>query len=307
MDIGISAIGVYVPESRIDNVKDSERFGMEPAFVTDKIGFRRIARKDSSQETSDLAVLAVEDLEGRRPFARDSVQCLVLVTQNPDGHGIPHTSAVLHRKLGLAPSCVVFDISLGCSGYVHGLSVIKAFMDANGFDVGLLVTADPYSKVIHPDDRDTFPLFGDGATATLLTRDPAWTMGRFDFGTRSAAGDAITVAPAGHLHMNGRAVFNFAAVEVPKSIERALALNELPRGDVGALVLHQGSKYIADTISKKLGMESAAVFCSADYGNTVSSSIPMAINGLDPDVKTAVISGFGVGLSWATTVLRRKK
>jgi 3-oxoacyl-[acyl-carrier-protein] synthase-3 len=289
MDIGITAIGVYVPELRIDNVKDSERFGMDPAFVTDKIGFRRIAKKDESQETSDLAVLAVEDLEKKHPFARDSVECLVLVTQNPDGHGIPHTSAVLHRKLGLGPSCVVFDISLGCSGYVHGLSVIKAFMEANAFQVGLLVTSDPYSKVIDHDDRDTFPLFGDGATATLLTEDPAWTLGRFDFGTRSATGDAITVTPAGQLHMIGRAVFNFAAVEVPKSIERALQANDLRREDLHALVLHQGSKYIADTIAKKLGMEQITVFCSADYGNTVSSSIPLAISVVDPGVKSMII------------------
>jgi 3-oxoacyl-[acyl-carrier-protein] synthase-3 len=305
--IGIAAIGYYIPDLRIDNIKDSARFGMSPEFVNDKIGFTRLAKKNPAQESSDLAYLAVIDLESKSSFFRKDVECLVVVSQNPDGYGIPHTSAILHNKLGLSSKCIVFDISLGCSGFVHGLSIIKSFMEVNGLRLGLLVTADPYSKVMNYDDKDTFPLFGDGASASLLTDDPILVPGVFDFGTCSDLYNAITVESTGFLRMNGRAVFNFASIEIPKSIERALLLNNVQYQTIDALVLHQGSKYVADIISKKAGMESKSVFCSAEYGNTVSSSIPIAISSLDLNVKCFIASGFGVGLSWATTIFWRIK
>src|SRR6185437_3685113 len=145
---------------------------------------------------------------------------LVVVTQNPD-RNIPHVSAQLHGRAGLSESCAVFDISLGCSGYVYGLAIVKSFMQAQGLRSGVLITADPYSKIIDPADRNTVLLFGDAATATLIADDPVWTLEAFSFGSRGKDWPAIRTE-AGKFVMNGRGVFNFAATTVPNDITAML-------------------------------------------------------------------------------------
>lgn len=305
--LGIQAIGSYLPSQRRDNADLAGTFGFPPDFLSNKIGVSKTSLKAEDEETSDLAMKAVQALQAKLGDGLDlmSIQCLVLVTQNPDGNGLPHTSAILHKKLGLAPQCFAFDISLGCSGFVAGLAAIKGFMQVTGASRGLLVTADPYSKIIDMEDRNTVLLFGDGAAATLISDTPVWEIGAFDCGTVGAQHGALTVGDNGKLVMNGRAVFDFSATQVPPSVGRALAGNGLEIADIDLAILHPGSKYIVDTVAKRIGTHNLAP-APETYGNTVSSSIPLLLeNVTDPETRTLLISGFGVGLSWATTVLRR--
>lgn len=300
--IGITAIGYVLGSERIDN---AARNIAEPELLEQKIGVRQIARR-VDEDTSDLAVAAVNDLQQRHPFDAEKIECLVVVTQNPDGFGLPHTSAIVHDKLGLSESCAAFDISLGCSGFVYGLSVITAFMEQNGMATGLLVTSDPYSKVVDDNDRNTSLLFGDGAAATLLTDNPVWHAGRYVFGTAGKHRQALHVNEDRTLVMNGRTVFTFSATAIPPAITRTLALNNISLDDVDCFLLHQGSKYIVDTIAKRLGVTDRTAFHAGDYGNTVSSSLPILLADVVPDdAETILISGFGVGLSLGCTILRR--
>ena len=183
--LGIQAIGRYIPPQRNSNADLVEKFGFPPDFLDSKIGVQTTSKKAADEETSDLAVKAVRNLADKLGDGFDlaAIQCLVLVTQNPDGGGLPHTSAIVHKKLGLPPRCFAFDISLGCSGFVAGLAAITGFMQMTGLTRGLLVTADPYSKIIDPEDRNTVLLFGDGAAATLISDAPVWAIGAFDCGT----------------------------------------------------------------------------------------------------------------------------
>jgi 3-oxoacyl-[acyl-carrier-protein] synthase-3 len=126
-EIGIQAIGSYLGEHRIDNVARAEGFGKPASFIENKIGFTQLARKSPEQETSDLCVTAFENLSKKQSINKDAIDCLVVYTQNPDGHGLPHTSARVHEKLGLSNRVAAFDISLGCSGYVYSLAVVKGF------------------------------------------------------------------------------------------------------------------------------------------------------------------------------------
>lgn len=302
---GIEAIGVYIPEQRIDNRQRMERFEVDETFLAEKTGMLRLAVKADGEETSDLCCRAFENLRQKTALLPEQVECLVVCTQNPDGRGLPHTSAIVHAKLGLPDSCAVFDISLGCSGYVYGLSVIQAFMQANGFAKGVLLTADPYSKVVDGQDKNTSLLFGDGATATLISDKPVWRTGKFLFGSNGREAASIQVERgSGSLAMNGRAVFTFSATVVPKNIQDMLAANGLAAEDIDCFALHQGSRYIVDTLAKKLGVPAEKVpFAASDYGNMVSSSIPMLLSELGENCRRVVIAGFGVGLSWASTVL----
>jgi 3-oxoacyl-[acyl-carrier-protein] synthase-3 len=304
--LGIQAIGTYLPPQRNSNADLAERFEFTTEFLDSKIGVYNTSVKGEDEETSDLAMKAVQSLQAKlgEGFDLASVQCLVLVTQNPDGHGLPHTSAILHGKLGLSPRCFAFDISLGCSGFVAGLAAIKGFMQVAGLTKGLLVTADPYSKVIDREDRNTVLLFGDGAAATLISDTPVWEIGEFDCGTIGKSFEALIVRENGKLEMNGRAVFDFCALQVPPSIARALEANKLTVEEIDLGILHPGSKYIIDTVAKRARIANVARGVE-NYGNTVSSSIPLLLENVSAEGgKRILVSGFGVGLGWATTVLR---
>jgi len=314
--IGIGAIGCYVPELRIANRERMQEFEVTEEFLAGKLGFQAVARKAESEQTSDLCVKAVAALKAEpavaaAPHGLGAIQCLFLCTQNPDGRGLPHTSAIVHEKLGLPAACACLDISLGCSGFVHSLVVARAFMEANGMTSGLLLTADPYSKILDHHDRNTAMIFGDGAAATWLTeiRDGALLAPtRARFHTEGHRHKALQNRD-GVLHMDGRAVFNFSATAVPVEINGLLAEAGLGKDAIDLYLLHQGSRYIVDTIRTRLKLDEARVpLALADCGNTVSSSIPMMLQGLvrDAGAKRIVLSGFGVGLAVATCLLERK-
>jgi 3-oxoacyl-[acyl-carrier-protein] synthase-3 len=219
---------------------------------------------------------------------------------------------VVHGKLDAPDRCACFDISLGCSGYVYGLAVVGSLMETTGMETGLLFTADPYSKIVDEHDRNTALLFGDAATVTLLRRSndvsKVWVPRRFAFGTRGQAGSALQNR-GGRLAMDGRAIFNFSLTEVPQQVRECLAAAGLERDDVDLFLFHQGSRFIVDNLVKRLGLAPTKVPIDiADCGNTVSSSIPLLLerHGMPAGPSRIVMSGFGVGLSWATCVLTRE-
>lgn len=303
--IGIEKVSVYLPEGGIDTQSRMEQFGIDEKFLSEKTGMLRVARRGESEETSDMCCSATKNLIAETGLDIQELDCLVVCTQNPDGSGLPHTSAIVHGKLGLPRSCAVFDISLGCSGYIYGLSIVRAFMESNGFKKGLLLTADPYSKILDNDDKNTALLFGDGATATLLSNSPKWSIGKFVFGSDGTQCSAISVLPeTGKFSMNGRSVFNFTATVVPNNIKNTLEANSLDHSEIGYFLLHQGSKYICTTLAKRLDLDPAKVpFRAMTYGNTVSSSVPILLRDYFDSHAHLVLSGFGVGLSWGSCTL----
>lgn len=304
--LGIETIAVHVPSGRASNLQLREAFDVDESFLTEKIGVLERAIKAPDMDTSDLALAAVQALIEQRGLSREQIDALVVVTQNPDTN-MPHVSALLQARAGLPDVCAAFDISLGCSGYVYGLSVLQAFLAANGLSRGVLVTCDPYSKIIDPADKSTVLLFGDAATATLIGPDPVLLCGPFTFGTQGDLTGALTCRD-GVLHMNGREVFNFAATVVPKDIARLLDRAQLEKDDVDCFLFHQGSRYIVETLAKRIGLQKSKVRMDIlRTGNTVCSSIPLLLREEinNPAVQTLVLSGFGVGLSWSSCVCKK--
>jgi 3-oxoacyl-[acyl-carrier-protein] synthase-3 len=308
--IGLLDIASYVPAGFESNLDKQARFGIDSAFLREKIGVERVARKAGDEDTSDLCARAFRTLQQKCGLDAGDIEAIIVCTQNPDGGGIPHTSAIVHAKIGAPEACAAFDIGLGCSGYVYSLSVACAFMQANGLRRGLLFTADPYSKIVDPEDKNTVLLFGDAATVTLLGPAPEarWIPRAFRFATRGSDGGALTNR-SGKLQMNGRAVFTFSATAVPAQIRQLLASEQLSAEDVDLFVLHQGSKYIVDTLRERLDLPLAKVPVElALHGNSVSSTIPLVLEsrlGI-PGLKRLLLAGFGVGLSWASCLLERR-
>jgi 3-oxoacyl-[acyl-carrier-protein] synthase-3 len=306
--IGIYSIASYYPKTYRDNFKLAKQFNESENFVRKRVGGEVLPTLAPEMETSDMAVRAIQRLIDKTGTNKNDIDCLVLCTQNPDGNGLPHTSAIVQKKANLKNRLAAFDVSLGCSGYVYGLNIIQGFMEVANLSKGILVTADPYSKIVDPEDKNTVMLFGDAATATLLTREkPVFKIGRSLLYT-DGSGAVHLKNCNGRLHMNGRQVFNFAATEVPQQIKALLSLEKIGIEEVDRFILHQGSRFIVETIARKLKIDSQKVPIYMKLtGNTVSSSIPLVLESVIPDemIQTVLLSGFGVGWSWGSMLISR--
>jgi 3-oxoacyl-[acyl-carrier-protein] synthase-3 len=325
----IRAIASALPERKVTASEVAEWVGIDPAFIRDKVGVETKYFLGPDESGLDLAVKACENLFARTQLSPGRIKLVVYVTQNPDFR-LPHNAALLQERLGLETDCAAFDLNLGCSGYVYALSVAKGFMAGEGISDALIITCDPYSKIMDRTDKSTVTVFGDGATATWMSDQEGAKIGRGDFGTDGSRSNALIVTSGGaadpllsihdtktktfgndqvRLRMNGRLVFDFVVREVPKSIERCLNKNHIDAARVSFYVLHQGSRYMLEKLISEAGLSKEKVIINIDkVGNTVSSSVPMLLEEKLPEILArkglnVVVSGFGVGLSWATNII----
>ena len=322
-------IAVAVPSRRVTAQEVAEWTGGDAAFIADKIGIESRAFLGPDESPLSLAKQACDRLFERNPgLSKDKVGLLVFVTQNPE-YRLPHSSALLQHALGLPQSAACFDVNLACSGFVYALSVAKGLMAADGVGDALVVTCDPYSRIMDKTDRDTVSVFGDAASASWLSSEKGAEIGRADFGTDGGGAEHLIVKAGGagrplgglyggelppavsedyRLRMNGRAIFNFMMERVPKTVARCLEKNALSPADVDFFVFHQASKFMLVSLAARMRLPAEKVVIEIrDVGNTVSTTIPLALSRkLDRRElagKRALVSGFGVGLSWATNVL----
>ena len=305
--IGIQDVGIYIPTRIESNYDKVEKFSIDKVFIENKIGIRSISRKDENETSSDLCIKALANLQARVSINLDDVDFVCVCTQNPD-YLIPQTSAILHGRLGLSQSCASFDISLGCSGWVYGVNISKSFMVANGYKKGLFFTSDSYSEIVSHEDKNTDLLFGDGAAVTLLSHDSVYEIGKASFGTYGCEYEALIKKNTEPLFMNGRSIFNFVLKHIPALVDECLERNQITLQEIDLCLFHQASKIILSSIEKKLKLEYGCMpFVAGDYGNTVSSSIPIALQSYigEDTFRNIMTCGFGVGLSMAAITLKR--
>lgn len=315
-DIRIGGIGTYIPSGRASNSDRLEFFGLTDEFLRTKLGVASRAIKSDDEQPSDLCVKALEELRARTSIDLSQVQICCVVTQNPD-KSVPHTAAIVHSKLGLAKPCMTFDLSQGCAGYVHGLAVMTSLMASLRLDHALLFTADPYSKIINPEDKSTALIFGDAATVTYLVRGgPGYALVDASFGTEPGGTKCLVVEsamsalekgePAPRLQMDGAAVLYYATRSVPPNIRDLLARNGLTVNEIDRFLLHPGSLRVVELLKKELNLPTAKVPVEIhDHGNTISSSIPLLLKQdvIDKSARRLLLSGFGVGFTWGSCVL----
>lgn len=314
MTHGIAAIAHAFGRNRIDNFAEGARHGFEDAFLRHKLGIETRYAAATDQATSDLAIEATAAVLAKSATRGEDIDALVVVTQTPD-YQLPHTAALVQRALGLPTRIASFDMSLGCSGYVYGLSTIAGLLAQAGLMRAVLVTADCYSKVSDASDRATAPLFSDAAAATLVTDAPLYRLLRPLFGTDGGGAHSLVVrsggsrAPAEHskLYMDGRAIYSFALSRIPQHIEQCLALNGLQTEDIDRFVFHQANRFMLESLRDRMKLPAEKVVIEvADGGNTVGSTIPIALEPLLAERhRRILVCGFGVGLSWATNILER--
>lgn len=304
-NLGIQDVAVYIPPAHIDNLAQGDRHDTDSDFILEKIGARVLPRLGTEETVTMACQQAFARLLEKTAFDPCEIECIVVCTQNPDRGGIPHTSALVHAVVNAPEASACFDVGLGCSGYVYCLQLITSFMQMQGMRKGLLFTCDPYSKILDAEDKNTSLLFGDAATVTLISDEPKLVSINAKFATRGGAAEALVKKDNGKLFMNGRAVFNFALTDVPKQVSEVIECSGLTKEQIDLFLLHQGSKFMLENTIKRIGgiAERAPVDLELT-GNTVSSSIPILLEQYlgKENINTVLMSGFGVGLSWATAI-----
>lgn len=293
---------------------------------------RRIANPDIC--ASDLCFAAAEDIIHKLDWNKKDIQVLIFVSQTPD-YILPNTSSILQHKLGLEQSCITFDLTLGCSGYVYGLSVINSIMQMSGIKKGLLLVGDTISKIVSQTDKSTFPLFGDAGSATALEINPlSNTRLYFDLGSDGSGYKTIIIPDGGsrnritdksfkkidvevgiqrnstELVLEGMDVFSFGITQVPKNINNLLTTFHIDKEEVDFFVFHQANLVMNKMIVKKLKIPSEKVpYSLREFGNTSSATIPLTITTelkekIQGKNSNILMCGFGVGLSWGAVYIQ---
>ena len=329
MDAYIKAISYYLPPTIVSNERLVEEF---PEWTVEKIAQkvgvnqRHIANDES---VSDMAVKASEKLFKEFPdIKKDDIDFVIICTQSPD-YFLPSTACIVHARLGLRTQCGAFDFNLGCSGYGYGLAMAKGFIVSGIARNILLVTAEAYNKHIHPRDKGNRTIFGDAASATVISDNGFARIGEFVLGTDGNGAENLIVRTGGMVHpekmndtvydadgnprssdflyMNGAEIFNFTLKKVPPMVRDTVARNDLDVEMIDLYVFHQANKFMLNHLRKKLKIAEEKFFINLEnVGNTVSSTIPIALcDAMKAGVLhgRVLVAGFGVGLSWGATVL----
>lgn len=314
----ISLIEYYLPEGVCDNLMLAET---HPEWNAErferKVGIhsRHVAGKNET--AADLAYAAAEKLLIH--MDRNSIDFLLFCTQSPD-HYLPTTACLLQQRLGLPKNIGALDYNLGCSGYVYGLALAKGLIAGGIARKVLLLTGETYSKYLHSEDLADRAIFGDGAAATLVETSEEEHLGEFVLRTDGSGGNNLVVrngmarsprdgSTGDFLYMNGPEIFNFTLETLPPLVNDVLCKNNLGKEDVNHFIFHQANRYMLNSLQKLLEIPEEKFYINLhDTGNTVSSTIPIALKQAEADeiIKPGdkiLLAGFGVGYSYGATII----
>lgn len=329
-NVRIAGVASCVPKNVVSNLDCAPELRAERERLVRNIGIEKRRIADANVCLSDLTQAAAEKLMSDLGWAPDEIDALVVVTQSPD-YSYPGNGVLLQHRLGLSQSCLSFDINLGCSGYPYGLFVLSSMMAAGKLKKALLLVGDKSTNP-NSEDHGFVVLFSDAGTATALEYDETAPPVHFDLNSDGSGYQAI-YCPAGgnrspikseHLVprpnedgvirravdivLDGPAILNFSITRIPQAINDLLELADVSKEEIDFFFLHQANRMINETIRKKLRLTPEQTPSTLrDFGNTSSASIPVtmtvrAASELAAGGKKVLMSGFGVGLSWASCI-----
>lgn len=311
-----------------------------PEKIENKIGIRSRAIAAADETSADLATKAGRLLFEKHDIDPSTIDFLLFCTQSPDFF-LPTSACIIQDRLGIPTSCGALDFNLGCSGYVYGLALAKGLTSAGISRNLLFLTGETYSKFIYEKDWSVKTIFGDAATATLISADDAFRAAdpaciNSDIGDMILATDGRgwenlivpyggmrqpdgprpeiesdngSIRREGDLYMHGSKIFNFTLEAVPAAVDACLEKNGLGRDDIDLYVFHQANKHMLSALMKKCSIPKEKYYINMlDCGNTVSNTIPIALEDIWAVKRISrgakvMLVGFGVGYSWGATVI----
>lgn len=332
MESFIKETAYYLPGKVVTNediVADFPEWSVEK--IAAKVGVNKRHVAAENETATDLAIKAAEVLFAKGTVLKSDIDYVLFCTQSPD-YKLPTSACIIQNSLGLRKNIGALDFNLGCSGYVYGLSLAKGLLMGNIAKNVLLLTAETYNHYLHPKDKGNRTIFGDAATATVISTDGFAQIGNFSLGTDGSGAENLIVktgssryplladdlhfdennnpVSSDHLYMNGSEIFTFTLDNVPPLIAETLKQNKLQKEDIGLFVYHQANKYMLDFLRKKNKIEKDKFYYAlSEFGNTVSNTIPIALVEAMKDGSicanmNVLIAGFGVGYSWGAVVLK---
>lgn len=319
--VRIAATGSYVPENIVTN-EDLAALGCDSEWIIRRTGIRERRRVADDQATSDLCYEAAVRCMEQAGVTADQIDLIIVATMTPD-HPTPSTACHLQRRLGaVAPA---MDVNAACAGFMYGLVTASQFISAGNSKCALVIGADVMTGTVNPEDKKTYPLFGDAAGAVLLTgaeNHPGIVS--YQIGSEGCGGEMLCIPAGGtrkaltaelqaegeqYLKMDGRNVFKWAVRVFAESANQVLEDAQVQAEELKLVVLHQANQRIIDSAVSDLNVDSEKVFVNLDrYGNTSGASIPLA---LDEAVRAGrietgdkiLLCGFGAGLAWGTALM----
>lgn len=331
----IKAISTFTPPTGSNKIVTNSELQADFADVdlekiAKGVGVNQRYVAGEKETAADMACEAASRLFQEWNIDCKSIDFIIFSTQSPD-YFLPPSACIIQDRLGIPTTAGAFDYDLGCSGFAYGLAIAKSFVDSGLAHNVLLLTGDTISKYLHPQDKNRV-LFGDSATATIISKEGFAEIGESTYGTDGSGAEAIILKNRGnrnpnitghemiddqqnvrrddYFYMNGEQVFNFTIDRVPQLIQDTLEKNKLENEDINYYVFHQANKFMLNTIRKVCGISKDKFYVNIENtGNTTSSTIPIALKDcLDRQVilkgQNVMVAGFGVGLSWSATVLR---
>lgn len=317
----IHSFGTYIPPREISNEELSQFPPASLARIKIKTGVEKRRFSDGGF-SSDLAARAAADCLSKNPFPRDSVDTVILATSTSD-RMIPATAALVSERLNIK-NAFAFDINSVCSGGLAALMLAASLVESGAAANVLVIAADVYSRILNPRDFSTYPYFGDGAAALIVSREKSGIkIGRSLFRSDGSGYGVITVKAGAaeirpvdlktpsdsYFSMNGREVFDFAVSRVPEVILHLMDRDGISMGEVRQFILHQANINIIEKISDVIGSDISMFFTNLQkYGNMAGASCLVALSEyLDssPEIKDGfiILSSFGGGLSWGALSL----
>ncbi len=322
MGVQVVGTGSFLPENVVTN-EDLASLGCDAQWIVQRTGIRERRHAPPGMNTGDMSVIAAERAMQAAGVARGDVDLLLLATFTPD-RLFPATATMVQDRLGLC--CGAMDLVAACSGFVYALVTGMQFVATGGSKCALVIGADTNSRVVDPKDKKIYPLFGDGAGAVILTSGSpeqgalSYTLGADGSGAdllcRDMGGVAKPFDPSlgddrsRFARMDGRPIFKWAVRWIEDSSRELVTAANLSLDQIDWWLLHQANSRILDAAADSLGLEREKVVMHLDrYGNTSAGSIPIA---LDETLRAGhirrghllLMSGFGAGLTWGSTVFR---
>lgn len=328
----IQSVEYYLPEKIVTNKDISIKFPEWPEEkIFEKVGIRERHVAAEDETALDMAEKVCLKLFENNPTSKENIDFIVLCTQSSD-YKLPTSACILQDRLGLPITIGALDYNLGCSGYEYGLALAKGLIIGQMARKVLLVTAETYSKYIHPKDKGNISIFGDAATATIVTTEGFAEICDFSFGTDGSGFEELIVKTGGaknpekleeitldenehivssdHIYMDGGSIFSFTLKQVPKMIKELLEKSNKNMSDIDLFIFHQANVFILEFLRKKLKIDvNRFYYCIEQFGNTVSNTVPIALcNAIKDntlkDKHNIMLLGFGVGLSWSGCLLK---
>lgn len=320
--VQIVGTGSFLPDNVVTN-EALASLGCDAEWIVQRTGIRERRHAPPEMSTSDMAVAAAERCLAVADVPRDEIDLLVLATLSPD-YLLPATAPTVQDRLGL--NCAAMDVGAACAGFMYAMVTGMQFVATGASKYALVIGSDTNSRVMNPADKKTYPLFGDGAGAVVITKGSAeqgllaYTLGadgsgdrllvRPDGGSRAPYTPASELSSGWFVKMEGRPVFKWAVRLIEDSSMHVLQGAGFSIDDVKVWLLHQANVRILDAATDSMNIDRRRIVSHLDrYGNTSAGSVPIA---LDESLRAGRFSrndlllmcGFGGGLSWGTALMR---